>query len=749
MSRDAWRALADALAPPATEAPSASPLGGIQLLPHQREAVVRLEAQLDAHGIALLADDTGLGKTYVACALARSASHPLVVAPAAVRAVWHEASRRTDVPLSVVSHEALSRGATVTPAPDFVIIDEAHHARSPGTRRWQALAVICRSARVLLVSATPMHNAPRELAALFALRLGSEADRALAAPHRYVVRRTHRELAGTLGAAALPDVAPWRWHPAPEHAGIADALAALPPALPPVDGREAAPLWRLGLVRAWASSDAALRSAVRRRLARGLALEQAVAEGRPLTRAALARWTHDDVVQPTLALDAEPPVADASALSAVVAAHIDALGGVLRILATSTADAQRAASVAATLQEDPDARAVLFCSYSATADAYWQQFRHRAGTALASGGGGRIASGPVARAELFAAMDGDAPTRRHRRDQVRLLIATDVASEGLSLTAASIVWHADLPWTPARLAQRTGRLARLGAPHARVSVHAFAPPAATADTLALRQRLDAKAHATRDVAPSDVRLSGIGSDGPPTPLDVLHRLRERAEQWASAAKPPSDRRRGARAARDAPPVAVGIAPRAGSIVVLGTGASATLWSFADDAPAQTPHPDPSPQAAWGLLRDATPCALLPHEWPVATRRAVRRAEHRLARAQQAARASEHMRGELGGDAAPTARFLRHLGDALRLAPPDQRGRAAPIAAALRQRLAQPTAAGWHASLLALAARPPDRRWWDDAAELAAALQETPPVPVLVPRPAVTALLVLVVGAEPQ
>jgi hypothetical protein len=57
-----------------------------------------------------------------------------------------------------------------------------------------------------------------------------------------------------------------------------------------------------------------------------------------------------------------------------------------------------------------------------------------------------------------------------------VLIATDVATEGLDLQRAERVVHYDLPWTPARLDQREGRAARLGNLAASVDVVRFEPP---------------------------------------------------------------------------------------------------------------------------------------------------------------------------------------------------------------------------------------------------------------------------------
>lgn len=45
---------------------------------------------------------------------------------------------------------------------------------------------------------------------------------------------------------------------------------------------------------------------------------------------------------------------------------------------------------------------------------------------------------------------------------MRILFCSDAASEGLNLQAARVLINVDVPWTPARLEQRIGRIARLG-----------------------------------------------------------------------------------------------------------------------------------------------------------------------------------------------------------------------------------------------------------------------------------------------
>src|SRR5206468_280523 len=101
---------------------------------------------------------------------------------------------------------------------------------------------------------------------------------------------------------------------------------------------------------------------------------------------------------------------------------------------------------------------------------------------------------PATRAEVRAAF---APRAQHAPPPARalatdILIATGLLSEGLNLQDATRVVHYDLPWSPARLAQRDGRVDRLGSPHTRVETVTFLPPPALEGALAVEQRLATK-----------------------------------------------------------------------------------------------------------------------------------------------------------------------------------------------------------------------------------------------------------------
>src|SRR5690606_3625872 len=94
------------------------------------------------------------------------------VAPALPGREARAATRAGTPFLAWVSHARLSRG---THGPerlyplDLVVVDEAHAFRSPGTRRYRALAALCRGARVVLLTATPVNNSVSDL--YFQLRL--------------------------------------------------------------------------------------------------------------------------------------------------------------------------------------------------------------------------------------------------------------------------------------------------------------------------------------------------------------------------------------------------------------------------------------------------------------------------------------------------------------------------------------------------------------------------------------------------
>ena len=480
----------------------ASTVGDIALWPHQRDAVARLRAAIDEFGGALLADDVGMGKTFVALAVAAPYASPLVIAPAALRATWRNAALQAGRVVHFASFESLSRGRRPDTAPDFIIVDEAHHARNPLTRRYGELATIVAGTPTLLLTATPVHNRRDDLVALLALFLGrSAATLSLAALSRCVIRRARDVLAD---ATALPEVrGPFTIQSDHDDDATPDAILSLPPPLPAADAGTAGALHAVTLLRQWASSQGALLAGIRRRIAVAHALGTTLDDGRYPTRAEIAAWTLGDDAQ-QLALTAilapesvGPVPAD---LRDTVGAHVAGLRTLQRIAAADPErDLRRARRLRDLLDTHPGARLLAFSQFAETIDAYWRALRHLPGVCAVTAAGARIASGVLSRAEALGSLAPAHSSRGGLARPITLLLTTDLASEGLDLQDASVLVHLDLPWTPARLEQRLGRIVRPGSPHRAVHVYSMEPPARAATLLGIQRRLSEKLTAARAV----------------------------------------------------------------------------------------------------------------------------------------------------------------------------------------------------------------------------------------------------------
>ena len=479
----------------------AAELGAVRLAPHQVEAASRLLALLDEYGGAVLADATGMGKTYAAIAVARLVAPALIVAPASLRGMWRESLGRTGVAARLESYEALSRKPYCrTEPPALLVMDEAHHARNPRTRRYAALADLAWGTKVLLLTATPIHNSGRDLRTLLALFVGTRAstfnDEEI---RRFVVRRT----AASIRTARLPDVEDPEWLTVPPDPDTLRAIATVPAAVPASDGGAAHALMVLGLIRAWSSSDAALRSSLRRRLRRAAAFVASLECGRVPDRRDLAAWpVVDDAIQlgfPELL--AENASGDVGEIREALARHCEGVRAILRGLERldGSTDRARARHLAALRDRHAGCPVVAFTQFADTAHAAFRSWVRPAGVAMVTGRGARIASGRVAVDEIVRGFDAERSSTERRTMPLDLLVSTDVLSEGLSLRRAGVLVHLDLPWTLARLEQRLGRLRRLGSPHRRLAVYAIGPPVDSQELVSVVRALQRKARLSSGV----------------------------------------------------------------------------------------------------------------------------------------------------------------------------------------------------------------------------------------------------------
>jgi superfamily II DNA or RNA helicase len=486
------------------ESPSQATVGSISLQPHQISAAARLQAALEQFGGALLCDDVGMGKTYVATAIAQEYARRLVVVPAALTPMWRDALTATETVAEIVTFESLSRAdaddlrshrrtGPEQESYDLIVVDEAHHARNPATNRYFALASLARGARVLLLSATPIHNRRADLVSLLALFLGSRARSMTSAELALcVVRREHGQLERSL---IIPAVSALTHHHLSDNPGVVEDLMKLPLPIPVRDGGLGGVLIGRGLVHQWASSEAALHEAVRRRIARATALCASLEAGTYPTARELETWTYGDgVLQLGFPELLSAPTADHAELLDAVRAHLRALGEFRARFSSGTAlDEERARIVADIRESRSGSKIVAFAQYSETVSILFRRLAAAGRVAMLTSHGARVAGGALTRAEAIGRF---APHASHfpppgPAEAIDLLLTTDLLSEGVNLQDAAVVVHLDIPWTLARMEQRVGRVARMGSRHERVDVHVLRPPrsaSAVLDTEMIVQR---------------------------------------------------------------------------------------------------------------------------------------------------------------------------------------------------------------------------------------------------------------------
>ncbi|HJT57364.1 MAG TPA: helicase-related protein, partial [Ktedonobacteraceae bacterium] len=87
--------------------------------------------------------------------------------------------------------------------------------------------------------------------------------------------------------------------------------------------------------------------------------------------------------------------------------------------------------------------------------------------------------------------------------ELRVLVATDVLSEGQNLQDAAIVVNYDLPWAIIRLIQRAGRVDRIGQMSDTIYCYSFLPAEGVERIIRLRERVQQRLQQTGEVVGTD------------------------------------------------------------------------------------------------------------------------------------------------------------------------------------------------------------------------------------------------------
>ena len=465
------------------------------LLGHQVGPFRRGIAAIERHGGVLMALRIGSGKTYVGLAIAGhfAAGEAIdVIGPGILRNHWHRTAAAVGVAIRFLSFEAASRGQAPPAGVGPVIIDESHRLRHPNTARYRAVAPALIGRKTILLSATPIVNRPADLAAqlLLGIRddaLDSQGVRSISrqleggpvtAPFASVIV-VGTDDAGTRPIRSTAEVPDWSAGD-PRFAELVRSIERLRLAR---DG-PVARLLRVSLFRALASSPAALAASLgryRRLLDHAAAAHRA---GHPVSRAMIRSVTGAMPEQLVLweVLDQERLAAD------LALGDRRGLAGLERATRSRAAGTDRKLEILQQILSDGQPTVLFTTSVDTLHYLKRQPLGHRAAWVTGSAAG--IGWFRTSRAAVLDAFDPS--TAIPGINPPVLLLASDVAAEGLNLRRAGRIIHYDLPWTAVRLDQRDGRAIRQGSAHATVEVVAFRVPALLEDRIGLEAAIALK-----------------------------------------------------------------------------------------------------------------------------------------------------------------------------------------------------------------------------------------------------------------
>lgn len=142
---------------------------------------------------------------------------------------------------------------------------------------------------------------------------------------------------------------------------------------------------------------------------------------------------------------------------------------------------------------------VVFTQYSDTANYVYYQLKKRGFKHIEKVTGGT--KNPTDIVDRFSPISNkaDVPTE----NELRVLIATDVLSEGQNLQDAHVIVNYDLPWAIIRLIQRAGRVDRIDQSSEQIYCYSFFPADKVENIIRLRARLNARINENAGIVGSD------------------------------------------------------------------------------------------------------------------------------------------------------------------------------------------------------------------------------------------------------
>ena len=168
--------------------------------------------------------------------------------------------------------------------------------------------------------------------------------------------------------------------------------------------------------------------------------------------------------------------------------------------------------------EHPDQKILVFTQFADTVRYLEVQLKARGVTRMAAVTGDSI--DPTRLAWQFSPRSNEKKSHILPKEELRVLVATDVLSEGQNLQDCAIVVNYDLPWAIIRLIQRAGRVDRIGQQARNILCYSFLPADGIERLIRLRERVQFRLQENAEVVGTDEAF--FENENKRTVLDLYH-----------------------------------------------------------------------------------------------------------------------------------------------------------------------------------------------------------------------------------
>ena len=123
-----------------------------------------------------------------------------------------------------------------------------------------------------------------------------------------------------------------------------------------------------------------------------------------------------------------------------------------------------------------------------------------------------IYHGGLSEKELKTVISNFDAKARNKKDDYRIIVTTEVLSEGVNLHRSNVVINYDIPWNPTRMIQRVGRINRVDTPFNKIYTYNFFPTEEANDIIKLKEAAIAKINYFIEMLGNDAKLLTDGEE---------------------------------------------------------------------------------------------------------------------------------------------------------------------------------------------------------------------------------------------